>query len=111
MFPQTCLINGHTGLPLYPVILRVHLIFTQIFHFNRSKSAQSCVQSHLCKADSFYFKSFNETFTKMETSCRRCNGSFMFGINCLISFFIILVRLAFYISWEWRLAEDFEHLT
>ena len=77
------------------IILGIHLMFTEILHFNRAESSQSGMQGEFRKTNSFNFQTFDQFLAEMQTGCRCSHGSLMLGINSLVSLFIFFVRFSF----------------
>src|SRR6185369_10012752 len=57
---DTGLIHDSAGFLIHAVILGIHLMFAEVFHFNRTESAKPCMQGGLRETDPFYFKSFDK---------------------------------------------------
>jgi hypothetical protein len=53
------------------------------------------MKRYLCKADPFYFASFDQCLAEMQGRLRRSDGAFMLGINSLVSLTVFLTGFPF----------------
>ena len=71
-------------------IFLVHNMIIKIFHSDRLKSACSNMQSNKCPINPLVINQLKDFISKMQSRCRRSDGSMLFCINSLITLSIRL---------------------
>ena len=68
------------------------------------------MESDLCELYAYDLKALNQFTAEVEACCRRCNSTFVLGINRLVALLIFFFRLALDVLGQWCFAQCLEHL-
>src|SRR4029078_13134736 len=94
-----CAVHYLRGGIVNTIILCIHFMCAQIFHFDRAESSQARMQCYLRKTNSFDLEALYQFAAEVKSRCRCSYSSFMLCIYCLVTFFVLFVRFAFDIFW------------
>ncbi len=79
------------GLTTHGNVLSMHVMSPNLFTFYRLESTCTYMQRQFFTVNTGFIKSFEHTLCEVKSSSWRSNGSFNFGINCLISRLVALL--------------------
>ena len=61
---------------------------TAVFNLDRTECAQAGVKGYFGKLYANNFQALDELADEVKTGCRRCNGTFVAGINGLVAILV-----------------------
>ena len=82
----------------------------QIFHVDVAEVAQSGVHGNEGEINTFDFHTFHKLTAEVETGCRHGNGSFIFGVDSLETFFVFRFCRAMDERRQWRFSQGIQSL-
>src|SRR3712207_5773007 len=98
-----CLVYHFHRRVVNTVILRVHFMFAQVFYFNWTERTQAGVKGNFGKTDSLDLATLDQFAAEVQSGSRSGHSTFMFGINSLVAFAVLVIRFTLDVFWKRRL--------